>query len=234
MTGRCHRGDDDMPLKVVFFNVGQDDCTLITFYKPGAPKAEAAVLLDCGSKPGGEVAPRAPSGSATGTTKDRLVAHLRERIDDHLQDLVNPGVLVYLMISHPDEVHFNLLEDVLCDPGTKKLRYTLTNVWYALGPGDYKERHKTFIKNLLTNPAALKSSGGHEVVTAPELKPTQGHPEPVFPETPDTPNLYLLNGGAATHHRFADVDKVDGDWKPVTAPAAQLPGRTRSGCRSPL
>ncbi|GGU66108.1 hypothetical protein GCM10010211_34200 [Streptomyces albospinus] len=190
-----------MPVKVVFFNVGQGDCTLITFYKPGAPKADAAVLLDCGSKPGGEVASRPQAGGppAAGTAKQRLIDHLRKRIDDHLGDLVNPGVLDYLLISHPDEDHFNLLGDVLLDSATKKLRYTLNNVWYSMASGDYKEGNRSFrfMETLLTNPASLTSSSGHSVVHPPREKPDQGVPEPLFPPvTPAAPNLYLIDSGA--------------------------------------
>ncbi|MDT0449222.1 ComEC/Rec2 family competence protein [Streptomyces hesseae] len=196
-----------MPVKVVFFNVGQGDCTLITFYQPGATKAHAAVLLDCGSKPGGEVAPRSQAGApAAGTAKQRLIAHLRKRIDDHLRDLVNPGVLDYLLISHPDEDHFNLFEDVLCDPATGKLRCTLNNVWYSMGPDDYKERSKTFVKTLLTNPAALVASGGH--VPEVKLKPDEGFPEKVFTGHPSADaNLYLVNGGAFAHPGYSSAEK---------------------------
>ncbi|MFC5720589.1 hypothetical protein ACFP1Z_10490 [Streptomyces gamaensis] len=186
-----------MPVKVVFFNVGQGDCTLMTFFRPGAAKAHAAVLLDCGSTKA--VAPRPAAGALpTGTAKDRMVAHLKQKIDDYLQNLETPGVLDYVLISHPDQDHFNLLKDVLIDPITRKLRYTLNNVWYALMPLDYKEGQKKdpFMETLLTNWASLTSAGGHRVVNAPQVKPSQPDPEPLFPEDPAAPNLYLLDGGA--------------------------------------
>ncbi|MFI9724034.1 hypothetical protein ACIHFE_31050 [Streptomyces sp. NPDC052396] len=185
-----------MPVKMVFFNVGQGDCTLMTFSRPGAAKAHAAVLLDCGSTKA--VAPRPAAGvTPTGTAKDRMIAHLKQKIDGYLQNLENPGILDYLLVSHPDQDHFNLLKHVLLD-SSGKLRYTVNNVWYALMPSDYREGQSRdpFMEKLLTRPATLTSPGGHHVVNPPLMKPTQPDPEPLFPENPAAPNLYLLDGGA--------------------------------------
>ncbi|MGW2601782.1 hypothetical protein [Streptomyces klenkii] len=184
-----------MPVKVVFFNVGQGDCSLMIFHKPGASKGHAAVLLDCGSTKA--VAPKPPTGAPApvGTAKDRMVSHLKQKIDKYLQDLETPGVLDYLLITHPDQDHFNLLESVLLDDTTRKLRYTVNNIWYGMARTDYKEGNRSFIETLLGNPAALTSAAGHRVVNPPLEKPTRADPEPLFPEDTATPNLFLLGGG---------------------------------------
>ncbi|MFG2905048.1 ComEC/Rec2 family competence protein [Kitasatospora sp. NPDC048286] len=187
-----------MPVKVVFLNVGQGDCTLMTFYEPGAAKAHAAVLLDCGSKPGGEVAPRESAGaSATGDAKRRMTEHVKREIDKCLMDLKNPGVLDYLIISHPDEDHFNLLEEIFLD-SEHQLRYSVKNVWHSMSSVDYKEERSEvrFVETLLDDPNSL-ASPDHSVESDPVLKPTQGDPEMLFPNLPGTPNLYHLNAGGA-------------------------------------
>ncbi|MFJ7911169.1 ComEC/Rec2 family competence protein [Kitasatospora sp. NPDC096204] len=200
-----------MPAKVMFLNVGQGDCTLITFYEPHASQAHAAVLLDCGSKAGGEVAPRASAGaSATGTARERMTEHLRREIDDCLKGLKNPGVLDYLIVSHPDEDHFNLLRDVLLDPGTNKLRYTLKNVLYSMGHKDYLEGRSSFrfMEKLLMEPGSLKSSAGHGVEKHPERRPIDDRPEALFPKVADRPNLYLVNTSAYLYCDYENAAKT--------------------------
>ncbi|MCZ1006774.1 ComEC/Rec2 family competence protein [Streptomyces lydicus] len=189
-----------VPVEVVFFNVGQGDCTLLWFYDRGTDPATGtgthAVLIDCGSA--AATAPsRNPTGpGADGDAKARMLAHLRTKLDGYLTRLRTPRALDYLVITHPDKDHFNLLQDVLLN-NDGELRYTLRKVLYTLEPGDYREAGQTFIRDLLTDPDRLANADGFGVETWPQQTFVPTTPQPLLEgrrEGIDS-NLYLLGGG---------------------------------------
>jgi hypothetical protein len=188
-----------VPVEVVFFNVGQGDCTLLWFYNRGTDPATGtgthAVLIDCGSA--AATAPlRDPTGpAAAGDAKARMLAHLRTKLDDYLTRLPRPMTLDCLVITHPDKDHFNLLQDVLLD-ADGQLRCTLRRVLYTLEPGDYREAGRSFVRDLLTDPDRLANPDGHGVENWPEQTFVPAVPQPLLPGRADADsNLYLLGGG---------------------------------------
>ncbi|MGW1195880.1 hypothetical protein ACWD4B_08455 [Streptomyces sp. NPDC002536] len=133
-----------MPVEVVFFNVGQGDCTFLWFYdKPGDKVGTHAVLIDCGSSQKVD-----PLNSFRGKTG--MVDRLDSKIADYMGRLKNPNVLDCLIITHPDEDHFNLLQDILVESGDPpQLKYRIDRFMYGLTPEDYKERGDNFVWTLI-------------------------------------------------------------------------------------
>ncbi|MBL1102580.1 hypothetical protein [Streptomyces coffeae] len=189
-----------MPVEVIFFNVGQGDCTFLHFYDSGpggARTSKRTVLLDCGTFAGGDVPPGRPSAPASGDDRKRLLTHLRHEIGTRLAE--NSGVLNYLLISHPDQDHYRNLEELLChlDPKGKptgKLQYGIENVWYSCDPSNYREGNargargaggtgKGFVGRLLTSPADLACAEHppHKVDAMPVRIQSPVDPMALFP-----------------------------------------------------
>ncbi|MCC3772385.1 ComEC/Rec2 family competence protein [Streptomyces sp. UNOC14_S4] len=150
-----------MPVEVIFFNVGQGDCTFLWFYEVVgggggggvSPLANrqgvAAALIDCGAKPA--VAHHSTVGQP-GTAGERMVGHIRDVITDRLGR--NAGAakdrLDYLFLSHSDADHYNKLGDLLWDTTNNRLRFGIENVWYTGEPKDYHRGSTTsFMYQLL-------------------------------------------------------------------------------------
>ncbi|MCA6091386.1 hypothetical protein LE181_04265 [Streptomyces sp. SCA3-4] len=205
-----------MPVEVVFFNVGQGDCTFLHFYEPGpggTRVSKRTVLLDCGTFSGCDVPPGRTSAPVSGTDRARLLAHLRHEIGTRIAE--NGGVLDALLISHPDQDHYRNLEDILCHLDSKtnlptgKLQYEVGRVWYSCDPDNYREGNargakggdgKGFVGRLLTQPAAAACPDhpAHKVRSVPLRVQSPSDPEALFPpETvgagPELPNLFLVS-----------------------------------------
>ncbi|GAA0417906.1 hypothetical protein [Streptomyces luteireticuli] len=188
-----------MPVEVIFFNVGQGDCTFLWFYDVvgggggagPAPLANrqgrAAALIDCGSlKP---VAHRSTVGQP-GTAEQRMVRHIDSVIADRLQR--NAGakqnVLDYLFLSHADADHFNQLGSVLGD-SSGKLKYRIENVWYTGEAKEYKNKNTSFVYRMLkSNLRNQLFNGNNIIVNPPEDKGLFDRVMPV----PGIPELSLL------------------------------------------
>ncbi|PJN27779.1 hypothetical protein [Kitasatospora sp. CB02891] len=142
-----------MPVDVVFFNVGQGDCTFIQSWtvESGARKVLGSVLLDCGSTKASR--PLSPSGGGSGDGKEEMVAHLRVELDKLLKSRPR---LDCLMVSHPDEDHFNLIEEVLWKDG--KSRYQIDRFLYTAEPGHYREGGRDFVRNLIEKSTNLTNA----------------------------------------------------------------------------
>lgn len=103
------------PLKLHFIDVGQGDSTLIE-----CPNG-AAVLIDMGSTSG-----RSP-----------------DEVQDYLIDVLGAhgGDIDTLIISHPDEDHYNLISDVLTD-------VAVAQAWYVGKPSDYNEDTRRWLADV--------------------------------------------------------------------------------------
>lgn len=197
MTGRVTSEVVPVPVEVVFFNVGQGDCTLLWFYNrgaaPGSEKGTHAVLIDCGTA--GAVRPlRPPAGAPKGDARKQVVAHLRAKLDRYLGRMQNPNTLDCLIVTHPDQDHFNLLKDVLVDgKDISKLKYTVRQVLYSLSPLDYKEGSESdFVARLFTQWNAFSGPSGRKIETMPQPVTMPSAPTPLLDRT--GANLYLLGG----------------------------------------
>ncbi|GAU65962.1 beta-lactamase [Streptomyces sp. NBRC 110611] len=116
-----------MPAEVTFFSVGQGDCTLIVFYGSDPQQGEAAVLVDCGSK--SEIDHKY---NGSDPKKDvRMHDHITDEIAARLGRLKNPNTLDYLIITHPDEDHYNYLGYLLFHEDRKRLLYSVRNVLHT-------------------------------------------------------------------------------------------------------
>ncbi|MGK4585361.1 ComEC/Rec2 family competence protein [Kitasatospora sp. HPMI-4] len=182
-----------MPVEAVFFNVGQGDCTLLWFYdwQNNQKQGKHAVLIDCGST--GPV-PHHNAAASKASPKDQLVQRLQTEMGKYLGNLPKPGVLDCLIITHPDEDHFNLLRDVLeTANGSNILRFGIDRILYGLDARDYKDRTK-FLARLIDNWQSFKDSSGSQAIKQePELVNMPATPEKLLPGT--GANLYMV--GAA-------------------------------------
>ena len=181
-----------MPVEVVFFNVGQGDCTLLRFYDRGSEEGTHAVLIDCGTT--GAVRPlRTPVGAPKGDARKQVVAHLRARLDHYLSRMENPYTLDCVIVTHPDQDHFNLLKDVLVDgKDMSKLKYTVRQVLYSLSPLDYKEGREDFVSRLFTQWEDFSGPSGQKIETMPQPVTMPSAPMPLLDRS--GANLYLLGG----------------------------------------
>ncbi|GHI10530.1 hypothetical protein AQI88_31130 [Streptomyces cellostaticus] len=193
-----------MPAEVIFFNVGQGDCTFLWFYEvPGGGSGlsnladrvgVAAALIDCGGKPS---IPHRSTHGRPGTNDERTVAHIREVIADRLARNAGAsrGKLDYLFLSHSDADHYNLLEPLLCN-AAKTLDFGIQDVWYT---GDPREFHKgdtdAFTYKLLEPGEQHRlTNGAHRVVNDPKsvgLYPANQRVE-IAPTVAGLPELYLV------------------------------------------
>ncbi|MCD9141408.1 MBL fold metallo-hydrolase [Streptomyces albireticuli] len=179
-----------MPVEVVFFNVGQGDCTFLWFYdKPGDTVGTHAVLIDCGSSQ--QVAPLNPFQGKTG-----MVDRLDSRIGDYMARLRNPDVLDCLIITHPDKDHFNLLRHVLQDQQSPpRLKYQIRAIRYGLTVDDYKEGNQSFVHDLIELWTTFVDRRGRRgVVTKPDFVTMPVDPEALVT---GTRGAELLMVGAA-------------------------------------
>ncbi|MGC0313571.1 ComEC/Rec2 family competence protein [Kitasatospora acidiphila] len=205
-----------MPVEVVFFNVGQGDCTLLWFYDRAAPGIGThAILVDCGTA--GAVPPWRPAAVVTGDAKQRVIAHLRGRLDHYLSRLRDPYTLDWLVVTHPDQDHFNLLQDVLVDGrDPARLKYTIRNVAYSLRPADYREGGGDFMARLFTEWTTFTGVSGQRVVNEPQLVTMPPDPVPLLGTGPGA-DLHLVGGvvGPTIHSRGAQ--QRPGDVKKFAA-----------------
>ncbi|WP_367140757.1 MULTISPECIES: ComEC/Rec2 family competence protein [Streptomyces] len=182
-----------MPVEVVFFNVGQGDCTFLWFYKNVKQQKVGthAVLIDCGSS--GAIAPwKLLPGQRPSKPRKEMVDRLTRKLDDYLGRMQNPNVLDYLIITHPDKDHFNLLEEVLLRKKDKKqLKYTIGKVLYGLGHPDYKTAGKDFIPTLLTDWGELEGPG-KEKVLAVDMVTMPSQPQELLKNTSDGAGLQMV------------------------------------------
>ncbi|WP_336048070.1 ComEC/Rec2 family competence protein [Streptomyces sp. CA2R101] len=122
-----------MPAEVNFFNVGQGDCTLIVFYGKDPTKGEAAVLVDFGTT--NEISHKFNGPVALDTV--RMYDHVPTEIVKKLAALKSPNTLDLLILTHPDQDHYNLMSHLLFTRGategekTETFRFKVRNVLYA-------------------------------------------------------------------------------------------------------
>ncbi|MFF5563929.1 hypothetical protein ACFY7Z_17785 [Streptomyces sp. NPDC012623] len=192
-----------MPVEVIFFNVGQGDCTFLHCYEKGAGagsrgKSLWTVLLDCGTLSAGNMAPgKKDPGARKKKEKEVLAEYLRNQIAERLKE--NGDVLNYLLISHPDQDHFNLIQDIIChqekESKTNKLQYEIRNVWYSCDVENYREGRGDYITNLLSdNPGYTVCPDHptkHKLVKPPVRMQSPTDPVPLFDTT--DPNLYFVS-----------------------------------------
>ncbi|MFI2188087.1 hypothetical protein [Streptomyces sioyaensis] len=181
-----------MPVEVVFLNVGQGDCTLLWFYDRAAPTVGThAILVDCGTT--GAVPPWRPVPVAVGgDARGRLVSHLCERLDHYLSRLRHPYTLDWLVVTHPDQDHFNLLQDVLVDGrDPARLKYTIRNVAYSLRPIDYHEGGGDFMTRLFTDWTSFTGASGQRVLNEPQVVTMPSSPVPLLGTGPGA-ELHLV------------------------------------------
>ncbi|MFI1797368.1 ComEC/Rec2 family competence protein [Streptomyces sp. NPDC020379] len=182
-----------MPVEAVFFNVGQGDCTLLWFYDwhGNVKKGKHAILIDCGST--GPV-PHHGAPPSSATPKDQLVERLRSKIGGYLANLPTPDLLDCLIITHPDEDHFNLLRDVLEGVNPQyTLNFSIDRILYGLDLRDYKDRTE-FLERLFDNWQRFEDLNGRKAIKSrPEVVSMPSTPVALLPGT--GANLYLV--GAA-------------------------------------
>ncbi|MFV8131966.1 hypothetical protein [Streptomyces syringium] len=212
-----------MPVEVVFFNVGQGDCTLLWFYdRKNKNVGTHAVLIDCGSTE--PLRPLNPLvGTQTFSAKDQMVARIKAKLDKYLQRLRNPYVLDCLIVTHPDEDHFNLLEHVLLselDP--PQLKYTIRQVLYGLHPLDYRERGGDFLWTLFHHWNQLGGPSGQRIENPPRQVTMPSSPAPLLQGTGLLgANVYML-GGVLGPEGPNDVAKYETGPKEAIANASSL------------
>ncbi len=210
-----------MPVEVVFFNVGQGDCTLLWFYdRANRNVGTHAVLIDSGSSQA--VAPLNPGPSLqSARAKDQMIGRLKSKLDSYLSRLKNPYVLDCLIVTHPDEDHFNLLEEVLLsDLDPPQLKYTIRQVRYGLSPWDYKERGGDFMWTLFHHWDTLGGPSGQKVENEPLQVTMPTSPQPVLPGITGA-NLYMV-GSVLGPERPTDWDKYETGKKEHIANAGSL------------
>ncbi|GHG50740.1 hypothetical protein GCM10018779_11090 [Streptomyces griseocarneus] len=196
-----------MPVEVIFFNVGQGDCTFLWFYEapgggsglsnPASRVGVGAALIDCGSL---LATPHRSTAGLPGTDDARMVGHIRRVIADRLGR--NAGAskdrLEYLFLSHPDADHHNKLEDLLCNSaGT--LDFGIQEVWYTGDPKSYhKGKTNSFLYKLLKpGQRGSLTNGPHAVANDAEAKNLQSSvlpvPLPAAPSGNPLPELLLVS-----------------------------------------
>ena len=120
-------------LELHFINVGQGDCTLVK-----CPNGQA-ILVDCGSIKDGDA----------GQVRDYLLGQL---------DVDNPRIDL-LVVSHPDQDHYNFIPDVLFDVETDKdqahdimdLHLAQTSIKIKFGTdvvGDFEQVGNAYFNNI--------------------------------------------------------------------------------------
>jgi hypothetical protein len=196
-----------MPVEVIFFNVGQGDCTFLWFYQvaggggglsdPTKRVGAAAVLIDCGTLLPTEHRSTHGVPGLPATADDRMIHHIRQTIADRLGRNAGAarGRLDYLFLSHPDADHHNRLGPLLCNAaGT--LDFTIQEVWYTGSPADYHRGARgTFTYNLLEpGQRGNLTNGPHSVVNDPESVGlgAEGQRVEIAPTVPGLPELYLV------------------------------------------
>lgn len=195
-----------MPVEVIYFNVGQGDCTFLWFYEvPGGGggavsslanrQGVGAALIDCGSL---LPTPHHSTVGRAGTDDQRMVGHIRQVIADRLGR--NTGAakdrLDYLFISHPDADHHNKLGDLLCNPGGT-LDFGIEDVWYTGEPKDYHQNKAASFMYKLLQPGqqAQLANGPHVVTNAPVSVGLCPETEsvPIAPGVSGLPELSLVS-----------------------------------------
>ncbi|GAA2924130.1 hypothetical protein GCM10020221_20160 [Streptomyces thioluteus] len=221
-----------MPVEAVFFNVGQGDCTLLWFYDlvRGKKTGTNAVLIDCGTT--GAVLHHNASPSRE-TPKQQLVQRLRDKIGKYLDNLPTPGFLDYLIITHPDEDHFNLLRAVL-EPvqDSNVLVFSIGKILYGLGLLDYRDRTK-FVSRLVFDWQDFKDHADRQgIAQKPELINKPAAPVPLLTGRQATQaNLYLVGAACGYEDKGAlesgDKSKVANKSSLVTVLVGDGPVGTR-------
>lgn len=207
-----------MPVEVIFFNVGQGDCTLLYFYeldsKTKAQVGTAAVLVDAGSTRAAAHVTDAnivmQRQNVSQKVRQLMVDRIRDKIASYLAKLKTPDVLSYLLITHPDQDHFNLLQDLLLDAKTKKLRYRIEYLWYTCSPSEYKEGRRDFVVRLLTQWKDF-ADGDKCVANKPRRKWYLGEPQQMLwlsKGPPRFPNLFLIGAEVVGVISERDADKL--------------------------
>ncbi|WP_407284874.1 hypothetical protein [Streptomyces sp. BP-8] len=239
-----------MPVEVIFFNVGQGDCTFLWFYEvpgggsglsnPASRVGVAAALIDCGTL---LATPHRSTATRPGTDDDRMVAHIREVIADRLGR--NTGAskdrLDYLFISHADADHHNRLGSLLCNAaGT--LDFGIQDVWYSGDPRDYHRNGRgTFIYKLLEpGQKSQLTNGSHAVVNDPECVGLYSANKriDIAPTVAGLPELYLVSSSlyaeVGTSKAVSEASKIRGKrkkstWKNASSLVFMLRGQPAAG-----
>ncbi|MEU7136320.1 hypothetical protein [Streptomyces sp. NPDC046261] len=236
-----------MPVEVIFFNVGQGDCTFLWFYEVrgggGGGTSSlanrvgvAAALIDCGSL---LPTPHHSTIGQPGTDEQRMVGHIRQVIADRLGR--NRGAakdrLDYLFLSHPDTDHHNMLGALLCN-SAGKLDFGIQEVWYTGKPKDYYgSRTSGFIYELLApGRRGRLDNGAHVVAKDPWLARLyeRALPVPIVPGTAGMPELLLISSSLyAEPGGNKAVSKVPGKrsstWKNAASLVFLLRGQPAPG-----
>ncbi|MGY5124910.1 hypothetical protein [Streptomyces nigrescens] len=129
-----------MPAEVIFFNIGQGDCTLIVFHGGDPTNGESAVLVDAGSKK--EVGHASASGTDS-KAKAENRKRIKEKIAGYLGGLKNPNTLDYVVLTHPDVDHYNLIPYMLLEDDESALKYTINNLLYIGTPAEHATKRAT-------------------------------------------------------------------------------------------
>ncbi|MFI1258658.1 hypothetical protein ACH4U6_33430 [Streptomyces netropsis] len=237
-----------MPVEVIFFNVGQGDCTFLWFYEVQGGSGGGAVsplanrqgvgaaLIDCGSL---LATPHHSTVGQPGTDDQRMVGHIRQVIADRLGR--NAGAakdrLDYLFLSHPDTDHHNKLGALLCNSaGT--LDFGIQEVWHTGKPQDYYGRQtQGFIYDLLAKGRwGNLTNGTHAVAKAPWRVPLHSAalPVPIAPGATGMPELSLISSSLyAEPGGKKAVSKVRGKrsstWKNAASLVFLLTGEPAPG-----
>ncbi|WP_058041038.1 ComEC/Rec2 family competence protein [Streptomyces roseifaciens] len=236
-----------MPVEVIFFNVGQGDCTFLYFYKPttqdgGIPPVSrregiAAVLIDCGStqmirhdgRP--ETVPWTQERQ-----RDLQGARIREKIRPYLERLPRPNRLNHLVLSHPDIDHFNLLSRVIGErddsTGRFRLAVGIGKVWYSGYYEEYWEAEgEKFIQTLLRDPEELRN-GTNRLETELGMPMSCFRPEPMLLRgTKQTLHVVASTAFTPTSRKVKQFQnrKAKGVWSNASGIAMLLSGADLGG-----
>ncbi|AZQ74358.1 hypothetical protein EKH77_26915 [Streptomyces luteoverticillatus] len=222
-----------MPAEVTFFNVGQGDCTLIVFYGKDPAKGEAAVLVDFGTT--NEISHKFNGPVAEDTV--RMYNHVPEEIAKKLAALKSPNTLDLLILTHPDQDHYNLMSHLLFTRGTTEeektttFRFKVRNVLYAGKLDEYTSIRVRgpHMKKVLQDWNKHKTAAGDQAI---ENLPRRLAAEVVTPEL-----LVPMPGGGAKAGLYLIAGMTASpDLGPPAAkkakPDAELPSEERANRHS--
>ncbi|MFG2288150.1 MBL fold metallo-hydrolase [Streptomyces sp. NPDC048595] len=159
-----------MPAEVIFFNVGQGDCTLIVFHDGDPARGDSAVLVDAGSKK--EVG-HASSGGTDSKAKEENRKRVKAKIAGYLAGLKNPNTLDYVVVTHPDVDHYNLIPYMLLEDDESALKYTINNLLHVGTPAEHstKRATKATTRDLLIPKSKYNAKIKKKEVVASPVKP---------------------------------------------------------------
>lgn len=99
--------------RVTFFDVGQGNCTLIEGVSNQNPRDKFIILIDGGSSQNSRHSVTNIGGGANviHNTKPQMISQIVTQIRNHFRGVLQKDV--YIILSHPDNDHFNLIADIL-------------------------------------------------------------------------------------------------------------------------